>query len=420
MIRAYIALGSNLGDRAGTIQQAVEALALTDGVALGAVSSLYESAAMTLPGSDPQPDFINAVVAIDTSLTPHELLACCLRIEQDFGRQRSGVRWQARTLDMDILLYGDLRLQDKDLTIPHAGLASRPFFREPLAEIAPGLALPAPAIETAPSSGTAPPGEAYLEGMSLFENDIPGDAASGAVSGAAASGAAASGAAASGAAAVDIPAALPDNLRYVVIEGVIGAGKTSLARRLAEHFSGRLVLEEFDENPFLERFYDDRPRWALQTQLSFLASRFRQQQSLARPDLFHSVSVSDYAFDKDRIFARINLDGDELALYETMFTIMQPTVPRPDMIVYLQASTDRLMQNIAERGRSYEANMERDYIDSLNRAYNEYFFHYTAGPLLIVNATHMDFVKQSAHLDEIIRQIAGDTPPGTRYFNPSR
>ncbi|MEQ9105428.1 MAG: deoxynucleoside kinase [Rhodothermales bacterium] len=219
---------------------------------------------------------------------------------------------------------------------------------------------------------------------------------------------------------VAVPRVLPDNLQYVVIEGVIGAGKTTLARELAERFNGRLVLEEFDENPFLERFYQDRPRWAFQTQLSFLASRFRQQQGISRGDLFHDVVVADYSFDKDRIFARTNLDGDELSLYETMFGIMQPRTPVPDLVVYLQSSTERLMVNIAERGRPYEANMERDYIAQLNDAYNAYFFHYTASPLLIVNATHIDFVKQSGDLDELIRQIGGITHPGTRYFNPSR
>lgn len=219
---------------------------------------------------------------------------------------------------------------------------------------------------------------------------------------------------------VAVPETLPDNLQYIVIEGVIGAGKTTLATLLANHFDGRQVREEFEDNPFLERFYSDRPRWAFQTQLSFLASRFRQQQGLSRRDLFQKLTVSDYAFDKDRIFARINLDGDELSLYETMFGIMQPTTPVPDLIVYLQSSTDRLMANIAARGRTYEAQMEREYIDALNTSYNDYFFHYNASPLLIVNATHIDFVKQSDDLDELIRQIGGITHPGTRYFNPSR
>lgn len=212
---------------------------------------------------------------------------------------------------------------------------------------------------------------------------------------------------------------LPDQIQYVAIEGVIGAGKTSLARRLAERFDGRVILERFEENPFLERFYMDRPRWAFQTQLSFLASRFRQQQQLGGRDLFHEVVISDYAFDKDRIFARLNLDGDEVNLYETMFNIMQPTVPRPDLIVYLQSTTERLMENIGRRGRPYEANMDREYIESLNRAYNQYYFHYTATPLLIVNATNIDFVKHSTDLDELVRQIAGHRHPGTVYFNPA-
>jgi deoxyguanosine kinase len=212
----------------------------------------------------------------------------------------------------------------------------------------------------------------------------------------------------------------PEHLQYVVIEGVIGAGKTTLAHMLAEKTNARLVLEQFDENPFLERFYADRARWAFQTQLSFLASRFRQQQTLGGRDLFHNFVVADYTFDKDRIFARINLDGDELKLYETMFGIMQPTTPVPDLVVYLQASTDRLMANISQRGRSYEKDMDRGYIDSLNQAYQQYFFHYNQSPLLIVNATNLDFVKHPADLNELIRQIASLRHPGTTYFNPSR
>jgi deoxyadenosine/deoxycytidine kinase len=211
----------------------------------------------------------------------------------------------------------------------------------------------------------------------------------------------------------------PEHLQYVVIEGVIGAGKTTLAQMLAEQADARLVLEQFDENPFLERFYKDRQRWAFQTQLSFLASRFRQQQSLGGRDLFHNFVVADYTFDKDRIFARINLDGDELSLYETMFGIMQPTTPVPDLVVYLQASTDRLMTNIAQRGREYEKDMDREYIDSLNKAYQHYFFHYNQSPLLIVNATNIDFVKHPEDLNELIRQIASLRHPGTTYFNPS-
>lgn len=209
--------------------------------------------------------------------------------------------------------------------------------------------------------------------------------------------------------------ALPSHLHYIVIEGVIGAGKTSLARLMADQFDGRLVLEQFDDNPFLERFYENRNRWAFQTQLAFLASRFRQQKELGERDLFHNLTISDYAFDKDRIFAHQNLSGDELQLYETLYAHMEPNTPTPDLIVYLQASSDRLLRNIAKRGRPYEEDMDPAYIESLCEAYNHYFFHYEKSPLLIVNATEIDFVENPGDLDTLIEHIASVEPQGTTY-----
>lgn len=210
-----------------------------------------------------------------------------------------------------------------------------------------------------------------------------------------------------------------DDLRYVVIEGVIGAGKTTLARILAERTGARLVLEEFEDNAFLPRFYAEPERWAFQTQLTFLASRFRQQKRLLERDLFHQLLVSDYAFDKDRIFAHLNLKGDELQLYETLFTLMQPATPTPDLLVYLQSTPERLMRNIRHRARSYEMNMDPGYIASLNEAYNYYFLRYTKSPLLVVNAADIDFVKNPHDLEELIRQITRVRQSGNRYFTPA-
>lgn len=216
----------------------------------------------------------------------------------------------------------------------------------------------------------------------------------------------------------DAPIRLRDDLRYLVIEGVIGAGKTTLARIIAERFGGRLALEEFEENPFLPSFYADPERWAFQTQLSFLASRFRQQKQLLERDLFHQVVVSDYAFDKDRIFAHLNLKGDELQLYESLYALMQPATPTPDLLVYLRSSPERLLRNIKKRARSYELNMDPDYIVALNDAYNYYFQRYTKSPMLIVNATDIDFVQNPHELEELIRQIVEVHDRGIRYFNP--
>lgn len=212
---------------------------------------------------------------------------------------------------------------------------------------------------------------------------------------------------------------LPDDFGYLIIEGVIGAGKTTLAHRIAEKTQGRVVLEQFEENPFLERFYDDKERWAFQTELTFLASRFQQQKDLGARDLFHRLVISDYAFEKSRIFAHQTLTGDELQLYDTLFRIMEPNVPTPDLVVYLQSTPERLMENIRKRDRSYERSMDPDYIRRLNAAYDQYFRTYRKTPLLIVNAAEIDFVEHERDLDAMLHSIANVDLEGTSYVNPA-
>ncbi|MEX2602006.1 MAG: deoxynucleoside kinase [Balneolaceae bacterium] len=198
---------------------------------------------------------------------------------------------------------------------------------------------------------------------------------------------------------------MSNRFNYIAIEGVIGAGKTTLAELLAERRNARLILEQFEENPFLPKFYQNRDRYAFQTQLAFLASRFKQQQVMSTPDLFHDFIITDYIFEKDRIFARLNLDDDELALYDTIYQVMTAIAVKPDLVIFLQSSVERLMKNILERGRDFEQEMSEEYLQELNSAYNHFFYHYNKTPLIIINATEIDFIQNPEHLSYIEEQI---------------
>lgn len=207
-------------------------------------------------------------------------------------------------------------------------------------------------------------------------------------------------------------------LRYIAIEGVIGAGKSSLASKLAEKLNANCVMEEFESNPFLEKFYDDRKRFAFQTQMFFLINRYKQQQNLNQQNLFSNYIVSDYIFDKDKIFAYLNLAGDELKLYETIFPLLERDLVKPDLVIYLQSSIDRLMYNIKKRARKIEKSLSRSYITELYEAYNNFFFKYNNTPLLIVNTTDMDFVNRPKDFNELYAQIFREDRGFIEYFNP--
>lgn len=192
---------------------------------------------------------------------------------------------------------------------------------------------------------------------------------------------------------------------FIAIEGVIGVGKTSLAKLITKRHNARLVLEQFEDNPFLPKFYEDRQRYAFPTQMAFLASRFKQQQEMLSQDLFQQMTISDYIFEKDRIFARLNLEDDELSLYDSIFEIMAGIAAKPDLIIYLQASVDRLMRNIRQRDRDYERQISRSYLEELSQAYNHFFYNYNKSPLIIINTSEIDFVSDEKHLDYIEEQI---------------
>ena len=187
-----------------------------------------------------------------------------------------------------------------------------------------------------------------------------------------------------------------NQVNFIAIEGVIGAGKTSLAKKIKERLKAELILEQFDVNPFLEKFYGDRKRYAFQTQMFFLINRYKQQQELNQENLFTEFLVSDYLFEKDRIFAYLNLNGEELKLYESIFPLLSRNLRKPDLVIYLQSGVERLMYNIKKRSRKIERNLTRSYIEELSDAYNHFFFRYTTTPLLIVNSTDIDFVSSDS------------------------
>ncbi len=205
---------------------------------------------------------------------------------------------------------------------------------------------------------------------------------------------------------------------FIAIEGVIGVGKTTLAEALATELGAGLILEQVEENPFLEDFYRDRRRYAFQTQLFFLLSRYRQQQELRQRDLFNQHVVSDYLFQKDRVFASINLDDAELVLYDQILPLLERELPKPNLVVYLRADLPVLLQRIERRGRPFERAIDPDYLRHLDEAYTHYFFHYRSSPLLVVNTNAVDVVSKPEDRAELIRRILSHDR-GTAYYNPA-
>ncbi len=209
-----------------------------------------------------------------------------------------------------------------------------------------------------------------------------------------------------------------DGPRFIVVEGPIGVGKTSLARRLADSFAGELILEHVEENPFLERFYKSGRKAALPAQLFFLFQRARQIEDLRQSDMFSPVRIADFHLDKDKLFAEVNLDREEMSLYDQIWRKMDIEIPVPDLVIYLQASVDALLQRIARRGVSYERMIDRSYLEQVTEAYARYFHSYDDGPLLIVNASTIDPVHNEADYQQLFQQIRRTTG-GRHFFNPA-
>ena len=204
--------------------------------------------------------------------------------------------------------------------------------------------------------------------------------------------------------------------RYIAVEGPIGVGKTSLVDLMGTKLDAIKVFEDVN-NPFLNDFYRDREGAAFQTQLFFLLNRYRQQQKLLQQDLFRQLTVCDYLFAKDKIFAYLNLSDSELMIYEKLYSILQENISKPDLVIYLQATTEVLKQRIAKRGRSLERNISEKYLEEVNQAFNYFFFHYDESPLLVVNTSAIDFVEREEVIDDLIEQVK-KMGKGTQFYVP--
>lgn len=208
-------------------------------------------------------------------------------------------------------------------------------------------------------------------------------------------------------------------INYIAIEGVIGAGKTSIAELLSERLNARLILENFEDNPYLEKFYEKPSEYAFRTQIFFLIERYTQLQQLHQKELFDSYIISDYIFEKDKIFAYMNLNDDELKLYEQIVQTLDRNIVPPDLVIYLQSSVPRLMKNIRSRNREIEKNMSEKYIENLNDAYNYFFSRYRNSRVMVVNCEEADFVNSSADFENLVDEIFKADRAAVEYYNPS-
>ncbi len=366
---AYLSLGSNEGNRVYYLQKAIFLLGDKAGV-IRQISPVYESPSWGFDSDS----FLNVCAELETALSPIELLATVLEIEKSLGRIRGEeTGYRARTLDIDILYYDREVIENEGLQVPHPGIPNRRFVLKPLADIAPQFYHPVLKKDTRNLLQECRDTSSLEKtGIRLFPNWEDKFA----------------------------------DLNFVTIEGNIGAGKTSLAQRISEDYKAKLVLERFADNPFLPKFYADQARYAFPLEMSFMADRYQQfTEDTSQFDLFKKFMVSDYDVYKSLIFAKITLQSDEYRLYRKVFDLMYREVRKPNLYVYLYQTTDRLLENIRKRGRSYEQKIEADYLERINKGYFEFIKSYPEQKTLVLDVSTLDFVQKTGDYDFILDRI---------------
>lgn len=364
----YLSLGTNQGNKVENLQKAINLIGNNVGSILK-ISSIYRTASWGFSGDH----FFNICIQVSTSLSPQEVLESVLSIEHKLGRQRTNSKeYENRNIDIDVLLYEEEIIFSKTLIVPHAKMLARKFVLVPLAEIAAQAVHP---IERKTIAICLKNCNDTSEISSVSEK-------------------------------LTRPILLSEKYNYIAIEGNIGAGKTSLANMISNEFNAKLVLERFADNPFLPKFYEDKERYAFPLEMSFLADRYQQlSDDLAQFDLFKNFIVSDYYIFKSLIFAQITLSNDEYLLYRKMFNLIYKEITKPDLYVYLHQNTERLLENIKKRGRTYEQNIESDYLKKINTGYKNFINTQNGLNLLTIDVSELDFVNNKTDYAFIIDKI---------------
>ena len=372
----YIGLGSNLDGPAEQVRSAVRELGRISQVRLRASSGLYRSPPM---GGLDQPDYVNAVVRVETDLEPEQLFHELQEIERRHGREERSERWASRTLDLDLLLWGRERFDSDSLTLPHPGLHERAFVLAPLRELDADLEVP----------GRGPVSR-LLQECKYSQVDRMG-----------------------------VCQSLPASARLIAVEGPIGVGKTTLCNRLAVDFDGQLMLENYQDNPFLGEFFERPEKTALAAQLHFLTSRACQLRQLNQVDLFQRHIFTDYILEKSDWFSRLSLKGDEYDLWLSVYTHMSAGLPRPDLVIYLQAPVPILMERIAARGRSFERAVRPEFLEALSSLMAEYFRNYS-GTVLTVDTSCSNLAEGVHDYHDLLTALEGLTRPGHYFLDPGQ
>lgn len=364
----YLSLGSNLGDRFEHIQNAIFLIDENIG-SIQKIAPVYKTPALGFKGEE----FLNTCVKVSSYLPPERLLTSIFSIEKQLGRNRNvSDNYENRTIDIDLLFFDDEIIFSKELKVPHPRILERKFVLAPLNDIASNFIHPVTKTRVFQClQSCSDDSEIQITDLSL-QRPIP----------------------------------LSEKYNYIAIEGNIGAGKTTLANMMGDEFNAKLVLERFADNPFLPKFYEDQERYAFPLEMSFLADRYQQlSDDLAQFDLFKNFIVSDYYIFKSLIFAQVTLHKDEYALYRKMFDIMYKEITKPDLYIYLHQNTERLLQNIKKRGRSYEQKIEGKYLKKIQDGYSSFIKTEKRLNILTIDVSDLDFVNSKSDYQRILKKV---------------